>query len=85
VRVPVRPDGTGGQKTQVQLIDLGTKKAVKVFDDFESEKLPVVALAFDTDGRKLLAGTGLLTPDEVPAATPKGEVKLFDLTAGRKP
>ncbi len=85
VRVPARPDGTGGQKTQVKVIDLGTKQVIKVFDDFESG-LPVVALAFDPDGRKLLAGTGLLAPGEIPTGAAKsGEVKMFDLTAPEPP
>jgi WD40 repeat protein len=90
IRLPIRPGGDGkdglpGFHTQVRLIDVATDKVVKVFDGFEgvnpmaATRLPVTALAFSPDGKKLLAGTGFppITPlpDDLPKA---GEFKLFD-------
>ena len=70
----------------MRLIDIATDKVVKVFDDFDSNVLPVAALAFSPDGTKLIAGTGLHALDELPKDAPKsGEVKVFDVTALEKP
>jgi formylglycine-generating enzyme required for sulfatase activity len=43
--------------------------------------LPVAALAFSPDGRKLLAGIGISALEAVPKDAPKGEVKAFDVPA----
>src|SRR5262249_37909780 len=85
-----KPPRVRGHKTEVRLLDLAsdTGKVVKVFDGFEGvnhmaeTKLPVTALAFSPDGKKLIAGTGILTMTEIPKDAPKaGEVKVFDLPA----
>ncbi len=91
IRLPILHGGEKvprviGHKTEVRLIDIATDKVVRVFDGFEgvdhmaATKLPVTALAFSPDGKKLLAGTGfpLMTPfgDDLPR---KGEVKVFAL------
>jgi|GEM_PF-1603841 len=70
-----------GYKTRVRLIDIATDKAIKDFDDFESNVLPVTALTFSPDGTKLIAGTGIFALDELPKEIPKaGELQVFDLT-----
>jgi len=82
-----------GHKTEVRLIDVATDKVVKVFDGFEGvnhtapTKRPVTALAFNRDGKKLIAGTGIerrewlmvAGPDTVEALPKAAEVKVFDL------
>jgi WD40 repeat protein len=79
-----------GHKTEVRLLDLTTDpdKVPKVFDGFEgvnhmaTTKLPVTALAFSPDGKKLIAVTGIPLFTEVPKDAPKsGEVKVFDVPA----
>ncbi|MBN9119090.1 MAG: sigma-70 family RNA polymerase sigma factor [Planctomycetes bacterium] len=65
------------QKAAVQVFDAATGKEVKRLDGFERAKgsmLPVSALAFNPDGKTLLAGTGHRF------AEPRGgEVKVFAL------
>ena len=98
IRLPILHGGDKlprviGHKTEVRLIDIATDKVVKVFDGFEgvshmaATKLPVTALAFSPDGKKLLAGTGIMNLTEIPKDAPKtGEVKVFDLAyAARSP
>lgn len=70
-----------GYKTQVRLIDIATDKVSKVFDDFESDVLPVTTLTYSPDGTKLIASTGLFALDKVLKEIPKtSELKVFDLT-----
>jgi WD40 repeat protein len=79
-----------GQKSEVQLFDLATLKEVKRFDGFEGVNhmaptvLPVSALAFSPDGKKLLAGTGVNSLTELPKDAPAGEVKLFDVSEAKQ-
>lgn len=93
IRLPIlhggdTPPRVIGHKTEVRLIDLATAKVVKVFDGFEGvshmaeTKLPVTALAFSSDGKKLIAGTGVGNMTQIPKDAPKsGEVKVFDVPA----
>ena len=81
-----------GHKTEVRLIDIATDKVVKVFDGFEgvnhmaATKLPVTALAFSPDGKKLLAGTGILNMTEIPTDVPKsGELKVVRSRSAARP
>ena len=80
-----KPPAVVGHKSAVQLFDTTTLKEVKRFDGFESVNhmattvLPVTALAFSPDSKKLLAGTGLTSLTELPKDSPAGEVKLFDV------
>ncbi|QDU24065.1 sigma-70 family RNA polymerase sigma factor [Urbifossiella limnaea] len=75
-----------GHKTEVQLIELATRKELRRFDGFGGVNhmgptvLPVTALAFSPDGKTLLAGTGLSHLSTPPAGPiPPGEVKRFIL------
>ena len=77
-----------GHKTEVQLLDLATGKELQRFDGFEGVNhmgatvLPVTALAFSPDGKKLAAGTGLLPLVAIPDGAPKaGEVMVFNIDA----
>jgi WD40 repeat protein len=90
VRMPIlnpadKPPPVIGHKSVVQLFDTATLKEVKRFDGFEGVNhmaptvLPVTALAFSPDGKRLLAGTGVAPFGEVPKGAPAGEVKLFDV------
>ncbi len=95
IRLPILHGGDKvprviGHKTEVRLLDLttDTDKVPKVFDGFEGvnhmaeTKLPVTALAFSPDGKKLIAGTGIQNFMEIPKDAPKsGEVKMFDVPA----
>jgi WD40 repeat protein len=87
-----------GYKSEVQLLNAETGEEVKRFDGFENgaatTALAVTALAFDHDGKKLIAGTGvhhaeltqLMTPEEAKHKVwPKnGEVKVFLITEPEK-
>jgi WD40 repeat protein len=95
IRLPIfhggeKPPRVTGHKSEVRLIDLATDKVVKVFDGFEgvnhlaATKLPVSAIAFSRDGKKLLAGTGYRPGKSLPAVPKepiRGEVKLWDIAA----
>jgi RNA polymerase sigma factor (sigma-70 family) len=83
-----KPPAVIGHQTVVQLIDAKSGKELKRFDGFEgvnhmaSTVLPVSALAFSPDGKKLVAGTGLVAGEEVPKKLPRrGEVKVWALAA----
>lgn len=86
-----KPPRVLGHKTEVQLFDATTVEELKRFDGFEDVNqtaptvLPVTALAFSPDGRKLLAGTGISALEAVPKDAPTGEVKAFGIPAPVKP
>jgi WD40 repeat protein len=75
-----------GHGTRVRLLDIATEKLVKSFGFTVTAhimeaitKLPVTTLAFSADGKKLIAGTGLVSSVPVPNDLPKaGEVRIFD-------
>jgi RNA polymerase sigma factor (sigma-70 family) len=79
-----------GHKSVVQVFDGDSGREMKRLEGFEgggaTTKLPVTALAFSPDGKRLVAGTGfspaLLPPSDLPKS---GEVKAFDPTAPAEP
>jgi uncharacterized protein (TIGR03067 family) len=91
IRLPILHGGDKlprviGHKSEVRLIEIATDKVVKVFDGFEgvshmvSTKLPVIAVAISPDGKKVIAGTGIVNMSALPPDLPKsGELKVFDL------
>jgi len=95
IRLPILHGGEKvprviGHKTEVRLLNLTSDadEVPKVFDGFEGvnhmaeTKLPVTALAFSPDGKKLLAGTGIGNMTQIPKDAPKsGDVKVFDVPA----
>jgi RNA polymerase sigma factor (sigma-70 family) len=77
VAVAVRVKTPEGPQTQIQLLDAKTGKEIRRLGGFTSN-LPVPALAFDKEAKRLYAST-TMQPNE---ATP--EVKVFDLTVPEK-
>jgi RNA polymerase sigma factor (sigma-70 family) len=79
-----------GRRTEVRVLDVATGATTHRLDGFEGgaakTHLPVTALAFGPDGRRVIAGTG--SPDLVPfpSTLPKaGEVKVWRLDAADPP
>lgn len=78
-----------GYLSEIQLLDVASGKELRRFDGFEdgagTTELPVTSIAFSPDGKMLLAGTGIMSMEQLPAGKQlmmkTGEVKSWNLTA----